>query len=106
MLRQLGFVLLAYQMNADDSSMQDAAGKLRLPAIDLEPAEQADFDEMKRYPAVLARKLREVENFVLLLVQRGKGEEDAFEPIFADNFPQIAAFLDVTPVGLVESVSL
>lgn len=106
MLRQLGLVLLAYQMNADDSSLQDAKEKLRLPNIDLSPAEEPEFDEMRRYPAVLARKLREVENFVLLLVKRGNGEEDAFEPVFAENLPQIAAFLDVTPVVLRQGVSL
>ena len=50
--------------------------------------------------------MREVENFVLLLVQRGNGEEDAFEPVFAENLPQIAAFLDVTPVVVRQGVSL
>lgn len=93
-------------MNADESSLQDANQKLRLPDVELSPAEEPEFDEMRRYPAVLARKLREVENFVLLLVQRGKGEADAFEPIFADNLPQIAAFLDVTPVVVQKGVSL
>ena len=85
-------------MNADASSLRDAAAKLTLPATDPSPAELSLIEEMKRYPAVLAGKLREVENFVLLLVQRGKGEEDVFEPIFAANLPHIARFLDVSPV--------